>query len=680
MKSTVLFVSVAIIIFPVCVLAGRFNNDLSFQGYTGLLSTPNAEVTGDGEMHIQFSNQLEQHRRHLDGAENYMFSIGILPNIEIGGRLTEERPSYPDGGMRDMSGNLKVRIPRFFENPYIPDLAFGLQDVAGGSSNLQTKYAVLTETINSFRFSLGYGDGPDRMEGFFGGAEIRVCDWLCLLGEYDAEETNLGFRMATPYDLFSVPISAGFSGKTSLDYNEGDFDFAFFLKFPLGFGDQAEERESGRIEKSVEQTEEPIPAEDESKQPPVPVDLDDLPAIKAELIDLGFENIRMGVTENNGLYIEYENNRYNHNELDGLGVLMGTLAKTAPPCIRHVIIVIKEIDIPMYRLGTPADRLRAFMRGEISETAFSGELEIAPASSGDPEGVSFVGEKGNPSRFKARLAFYPGVRTFIGTELDLFDVLLSIRPDARIHLWKGGVLGAIWDLPFYWTENFKDGEPFSYYRNDSQLDRLMFHQAFKLTPEIMTMFSIGMLYKDNNGVLNETMWNPGEGNHRVRLKFGKFRQKDTDIDTEVWLGSYRYFYEGLDLALEATYGQFWYQDKGFILKTRRYFNDTGITVFYRHTGTDTGERAVGVAFSFPFTPGRDMKPDVVQIRGIDRWTYEQQTTLAEEGEANPINPGLAIVPNTAHSLERSFYNHDRMNELYIRNNLQRLREAYLRWE
>ena len=131
--------------------------------------------------------------------------------------------------------------------------------------------------------------------------------------------------------------------------------------------------------------------------------------------------------------------------------------------------------------------------------------------------------------------------------------------------------------------------------------------------------------------------------------------------------------------MEATYGQYWNQDKGWILKLMRYFDDTAVSVFYRHTGTETGERAAGIAFSFPFTPRRDMKPEIVQIKGIDRWTYEQQTTIAKSGEKNPINPGLAIVPNTAHNLERSFYNHDRLGEVHIRKHLTRLRQAYQKW-
>jgi len=161
--------------------AEEYHNALSFQGFTGLLNTPNALVTDQGKAYTVFSNQLEPTQRYLESAENYLFSIGLLPYLEFGGRFSEEQP-FGSGGIRDLSASFKIRLPRFFEYKYMPDFAFGVQDVGGGSSLFQSRYGVMTTDIYPLRLSLGYGTGPDRMDGVFGGAEIRVFDWMYLLG------------------------------------------------------------------------------------------------------------------------------------------------------------------------------------------------------------------------------------------------------------------------------------------------------------------------------------------------------------------------------------------------------------------------------------------------------------------------------------------------------------------
>jgi hypothetical protein len=71
-----------------------------------------------------------------------------------------------------------------------------------------------------------------------------------------------------------------------------------------------------------------------------------------------------------------------------------------------------------------------------------------------------------------------------------------------------------------------------------------------------------------------------------------------------------------------------------------------------------------------------MKPHLVQIRGSERWAYQQQTTINSK-IGNSLNPNIAIIPKTTHSLERTYYNGDRLNPLYIRRHLSRLRDAWL---
>lgn len=114
-----------------------------------------------------------------------------------------------------------------------------------------------------------------------------------------------------------------------------------------------------------------------------------------------------------------------------------------------------------------------------------------------------------------------------------------------------------------------------------------------------------------------------------------------------------------------------------------------MSVYYKDTkGTDQKRwQAVGIQFSFPLTPRRDMKPLAkIQVRGSDEWSYAQETTLknnnvnSPRGSLNYLAPyPLAINPQPSTSLSRSFYNRDRLSASYIRQHPDRLREAWLKY-
>jgi hypothetical protein len=157
------------------------------------------------------------------------------------------------------------------------------------------------------------------------------------------------------------------------------------------------------------------------------------------------------------------------------------------------------------------------------------------------------------------------------------------------------------------------------------------------------------------------------------VRAGGFESKGSR-DHTVALASYRLFLAALDTSVEGTFGQFYNNDRGATVEVRRYFGDTAITLFY----SQTEEKIGGFRISLPLTPRRDLKPSLLQVRGADRWSYGLSTTLGREG-GNPLAFGVAEIPQTAHNLERTYYNTDRLSEGYIREHVSRLREAYLLW-
>ena len=196
-----------------CFVSGVYagvGSGLSFQGYTGLLNTPNAEVIPYGEWVLQYSDQVELGSRFEHG-DNYTPAFGIFPNVELNGRLAAESTHtnlFRDPELRDLSANIKIQVP-FIPRDWFA-IAIGLQDIGGEADAFDTQYMVVSrELFDHVRISAGVGraDGAastGRLDGEFGGLEWAPWPWLTLLTEYDAAQVNT--RCAIPKN--DAPVAA----------------------------------------------------------------------------------------------------------------------------------------------------------------------------------------------------------------------------------------------------------------------------------------------------------------------------------------------------------------------------------------------------------------------------------------------------------------------------------------
>lgn len=667
--------------------AAEFHNALSLQGFTGILNTPNAHVTEEGKLYALYSNQEEiEWRSKARSQDNYMISIGLFDRFEAGGRFVEA-----PGAARDLSFNGKLRIPFIPTDSFLPQLAVGVQDISGGknANMLKTYYAVASQELWRLRFSLGYGTGPDRMDGLFGGAELKTCDWFYLLADYDTKETNVGARVVTPH-LFGYPLNLQLTAKTSLDHNPGNIELAVGLQLPLGL----EHHGSAPIPAVAVQSQ-PLPpptgvpapeAGSDSRHIPLPVnggvnaDSSDpqLRLLLQKLANQGFLNLRVG-TKGEMLVVEFENSRFNQNELDAFGVVAGTALRHMPTDCKEVRLISRKKNLVILQLTAPAQELRDFYLDAATEGKLQGKLHISEEVANDGDVVYIKGEE-NSSVLNSSLVLYPGLKTYLGTEIAAFDYLLSLKADLFVDTWKGGVINAGWDLPLLWSENFDNGKYFGDERDDSRMDRLMLFQALRPTPGLMAILGAGMVVHDTYGTVNEAIWSPGMGAHRFRLMQAYGEDRD-HRKNESYLGGYRYYHAPLDTSLEATVGRFWTEDTGFMLELKRFFGDTAVIFYYKNSeATDNkNHQAVGVQFSLPLTPRQDMKPKPVQVRGSEEWSYSEESEIAKNGSWNYIGTTIGTKPETPFNIGRVFYNRDRLNEGYIRKHLLRMRDAYVKY-
>jgi hypothetical protein len=684
-------------------LAAEWHNALSLQGFTGLLNTPNAEVTDEGKFYALFSNQRESQLPPRNAREeSYIFSVGLFSFAELGGRLTDAvRPGASH--LTDLSANFKVKVPFIPKGYYLPDLAFGMQDVGGGAKNLQTKYLVATEELWRFRFSIGYGYGPNRMKGVFGGAELKAFDWLYLIGENDTRETNVGARLVSPR-FFGIPVNLQVTAKMSLDHKPGNLEFGFGMQFPLGL-----DHHNSKPAPDQGNQEQPAPAvagpahgtvlEETAGEPDrnapgrssvgMPVERDPVTDKRTRLVRLmerlaaaGFQNIRVGVKDDLLLVVEYENSRFTHNELDGLGVVAGIVVETIPSGYGMLSLIMKKKGIRLLEFSAPLKYFDNFLHDADMLDEFNDSLRITTDIHDDDDEVEYIDGDSRPSWLRSSLILYPGLKTFVGTEVGVFDYLLSLKLDYFLNAWKGAVVNARWDIPVAWSKNFNDGEAFRNSRNNSRLERVMLFQALKLGPDLMINVGGGMVLHDAYGTVNEAMWTPGGGNHRILLRQAYISGQDSQNQNKknhVYLGSYRYYFDPLDLYLTGTGGKFLDNDKGFSIELKRFFGDTAFSVYYKNSRTPSKEHVQvgGVQVAFPLTLRREMKPYPLQLKGNDDWSYNQETKIVAPGSANNVATSIGVNPQLPYNLDRIFYNRDRLSEMYIRKHLLRLRDAYL---
>jgi hypothetical protein len=681
-------------------VAVPFHNGLSLQGFTGILNTPSAHVTAEGDFYALYSNQEESKWRQITPyQDNYMFSVGLFNFIELGGRLFEA-----PGVGRDLSANLKVTSAPLTRNyPYVPVIAAGMQDLAGGATFLKTSYLVLSEDIWRLRISAGYGRGPERMKGVFAGGEFKAHDWVYLLGEYDTKETNVGARVVLP-QFWKVPVSFTATAKTSLNYQPGNFEVAVGLSLPLDFKVRNAKPVQGStfiVQGSTANSEpgtlkQPTPLPAVNVEPRTlnleravavepAVKTSNLHALRDRLIREGFLNVRVGTHERT-LVVEYENTIFNHNELDALGLVAGLACEAAQDDLYMLRVVMKRRNIRMAAISVPLKYLRVFLERPEGLQDLRDHLVVDLEARGRGTAVFASGDD-NSGMFNTSLVLAPGLTTFVGTEVGVFDYLLSLKPELTTTLWKGAAVTARWDVPISWSDNLEDGKLYRSSRQSAQLERLMLFQAMKPLPSVMLNLGAGMIVHGRYGMLNEAAWSPGDGEHRFRIAQGWNEDGTTRRRSDLLLGSYRYYYSPLDLSLEGTAGKFWAEDEGISLELKRFFEDTAVSIYYKDTkGTDHKRwQAAGVQFSFPLTPRRDMKPMAkIQVRGSDEWSYAQETTFINSNFNNlpgnylPPYP-LAFNPLPSQALYRVYFDRDRLNAAYIRQHLDRLRDAWLKY-
>lgn len=684
-------------------IAHAKDDSISLNGFSGLITIPNAHVTEYGTGVAAYSDMMYLQNEYQHN-NNVIGSFGIFPHVEVSGRIAWFKThvdSRDEGKPRDLSANIKLNIP------YIPDnwfeLAIGKQDIGGEASYFDTTYVVASKNIGPFRFDIGYGstDSSDRLNGEFAGVEFAPFEWVSLLAEYDAQDANTGFRLSTPENWlpqgFRVDLTV--LADTSQEASSGRSFYGINVKFPLGGGftgvrPKQPQRQDVALSPQPPLKKPPVylakgryinrptePAETmiDAPQQPSPtnttprakhsVSVASLRTLRSRLQTIGFDNVDVG-TRSGNLIVAFENNIYNRSELDALGVVLAVLAEKAQEFPRATVILRNQ------RIGVIAIDTNPKGYKEFLEDNSAAPIYAYYPSSRDQANVVWHSNSLQEFRPKPRITVSPMLNSGIATEFGVWDYSFGAAINGAMHLWPGAIASVTYTQELDNSEDFDEDGPFRNAKIENDVSEMTIQQGIKISNLLYNNLHWGTYRYDYSGFQNQTLVHDPSGKHQLSLRIGDYEHDETNESKDFQLLSYRYYWSDYDVVINTTAGEFWDGDKGYRINTLFRFGDQTVDLFYKDVKapiTDETTEFIGMAWTLPLTPRRDWDSRYFQVKGNEAWRWGLQTRI--NNDVNYVAFGVADIAVPEWTVERTYLNNDKLSPEYVYRNLERLRTA-----
>jgi len=668
--------------------ANEFSVNPSFQGYTGVINTPNAQVIKDGHAVFHINNQFDNsvisynYDTSHSSQEDYILGFGLFDFIEFQGRLSET--GSLEKYNRDLSANIKIQLP--YHHKYLPDLAIGMQDLGGAANKYDNNYIVLDKELYFLRASLGYGvssvedETKKRMNGLFAALEVKATDWFYLMLEDDSQERHVGLRVEMPKSWID---SFNLGATVSQNITSNETSFGLSVDIPL-----YHESVTNPIKYTTNNTK---PSSDTTMKESTSLNIQKPQEIKTHistlslqtrLANFGFENIRVAKDETT-VYVEAENAIFDHTDLDALGYIIGTISNSDFKQNRYSVTLLKN-SIKTLSISGDFESFNNYLQEPSATNKLILSNNLSYTRNSNDSNISYS-QVQNSSRFIPRVELSLGLITTVGTEVGIVDYLASLKTNVYMNLYDGLVVSALYEVPFANSDDFDPGGAFySRYSQflENRLVNAMVHQTFRVQNFINTL-SIGKYQTDYLGFLNQADYTTTSGNHALRWKSGYFTndKNSLDPDKSFSLATYRYAYSPLDLYLESTYGKFWSGDVGTQLEFKKFYGETSIALNYKYTSLqDIPQQFAGIEISFPMTTRKLYKANYVQVKGKKDFSYSLKSTINSDNNRNNLSYNRAITPQSDFEITTQYLNRDRLSSSYVNKHLDRLRDAYLTYK
>jgi hypothetical protein len=619
------------------------------RGLTGLMEIPTARVMREESYRIGITRVFPY----------WYYYIGVtpLPGLEIFGRFTRiEGLKSPlgkgYGNVKDRSFELKYQfIP---EGKYNPALAIGIMDPYG-TRLYPSQYIVASKQIYPFDFTLGLGNGrfgkrplTSRGEGlqiemvsdpkswlrdsqFFWGIQFAPSEKYAFMVEYSPILYQKQTTDPAQHKYFKEPVPSkynfGFRWRplkwTELDlsYQRGDTVGAqLSLNFDIG----------KPMLPIID-----LPYRERLEDRLLPFNK----RIGNALLHSGFSDIGITVLGDE-IWIDLENNKYFYST-KALGVIMETIMPFIPESINRVNITLKKIGIPIFTFKTLREDLTDLHTKKLSLNEFWQLSKIDTGITNLPPDQVYLG------RSSLTYGVKPSFETSFEKAEKFFQYRIGIEGWAEYRLWNGASLAA--GIATYPLNSITGMEPLSrpvrsdilnYVDKTASLDRLMFNQIHKLTPDIYGRIGVGLLEIEYGGVDAEVASPFFDGRLLIGLSGSvvkkrepgnpfKFKKDDwKDFYTTAFLNA-RLNIPEYEVSIDTKTGRFLAGDVGTRVTVSKFIKGVIISAWYSFTNTsifhddkNRGYHDKGILISIPlrlFT-GKDSMTSY--LYAISPWTRD----------------------------------------------------------
>jgi hypothetical protein len=614
-------------------------------GYTGYGLTPSARPAAWGQLAMGFDQSLPAARRVglADEGYNFVMSVGLLPGLELNGRLaTQNLNCNMFGGAnacqtplyRDVAASFKIGHSINLAPGLVASAAFGTTDYGGAATFNRAYYAVAGLEGNTWGVHAGNSrsvSAASPLSGPFGGLQWRPHTDVAFYSEFIGRQAWVGAKAFVPAQWTpwrNARLHAGVHHTVGTHVERLSAPLTFNAGLTLQLGTQQDARPSRRItlasaaletnhqlmEQARELLRHPLapsvitastadiggpgafppppltPGSTGVSPEPAATNIPTSPTtahqLARQLAQAGLEDIRIGQGPRGDTVVRFENTVYRWNDIDALGA---ALAAVLSPQDEFGHAQQASMELQLSKLGIVTARLRAtpscLWLWLHRETCMAGEavqLMVGLARGwllDDP--VRWLVQGQAPSFGRLQLRISPGMDYRVGTEYGSIDESIGVNITGQTRLWKGAHLDVSHIIPLYNSDDYRPGGYYSEFRILNRTHRMLAHQTLDLGMGHTARFAAGRVGARFQGGLAEWRWQPGDGTHRVGYQWARFDSLDGLLGKQTSVVNYRYFIRPLQTAREENAGQFWNTDRGWAFSMRNWFDDLSVTTFIR---------------------------------------------------------------------------------------------------